>query len=165
MTNLTDESHEQIEKLLSWKRHEKPPPGYFNRLSAQIMARVEAEELAAQENWWQWLASTFAKPAVACAYGMGLGAMLVFGLNSTQAAKNQRPVEPGEAPPSPAPSPWQTAESMQEGNFVPTRLAKSKLGVPKMPESSLIPVIDSGPPSFLMGGGGLQVEMANFTFR
>lgn len=154
-----DENQEKIEKLLSWKRHEQPPPGYFNTFSARVVARIESEELAATKSWWHWLAGTFAKPAMACAYGMALGAVLVAGVSLTQDMQVQGTDKTKAVA---GQYQWHTEEvaPMQAASPVTghTGLAKSLV-------SSVDPAIDSGPPSFLFNGSGVKAQFANFTLR
>jgi hypothetical protein len=46
----------KIQQLLALKRHEQPPPGYYNTFSAKVIARIESQQLAAAVPWWQrWL--------------------------------------------------------------------------------------------------------------
>lgn len=46
------EDFSDLERVLAWKRHETPPPGYFINFSAKIIARIEAGELAGAPPWW-----------------------------------------------------------------------------------------------------------------
>ena len=60
---------ETLRKALALKRYEQPPPGYFNRLPNQIMARIEAGE--GETKFWQRFIPSFTlRPAMA--YGLGL---------------------------------------------------------------------------------------------
>lgn len=74
-----DQEFEKLRKLLALKRHEQPPPGYFDRLPGKIMARIEATEVKRQRPWWErWFSAPLSQPAVGFAYA-SLGALLVVG--------------------------------------------------------------------------------------
>ena len=69
--NPAPEQFDRLRKLPTLKRHESPPPGYFNHFSDKIIARIEAEGLCARNLWWQRLFKEWdAKPVLACAYGL-----------------------------------------------------------------------------------------------
>jgi hypothetical protein len=80
-----DEDFSDLRKLLALKRHEQPPPGYFNRLSGRILARIEESETASQSTWWDWLVARFdARPILACAYGFTISGLLLMGFRLSQ---------------------------------------------------------------------------------
>src|SRR3954470_17061412 len=71
MNSSDQQDFERLQKLLALKRYEQPPPGYFNRLPNQIMARIEAGE--GQSRFWERFIPSFTfRPAMA--YGVGLAA-------------------------------------------------------------------------------------------
>lgn len=47
------EDYAAVVKLLALKRHEVPPPGYFEHFSGRVMSRIEALEAAKSEPWWR----------------------------------------------------------------------------------------------------------------
>ncbi len=47
------EDFTDLRRMLALKRHEIPPPGYFNGFSAKVIARIEAAELVAPLPWWR----------------------------------------------------------------------------------------------------------------
>jgi hypothetical protein len=74
------DNFEQVRKLLACKRHEQPPPGYFNHFSDRVIARIEVEESSGCSNWWDWLVEKFeAKPILACAYSLAVSSLLLVG--------------------------------------------------------------------------------------
>lgn len=84
---MTDngEDFEKLRRLLALKRHEQPPPGYFNRLPDRITARIEIEEAAPSSSWWGWLAAHFdARPLLACTCGVAIGGLMLTGFQISQ---------------------------------------------------------------------------------
>ena len=62
------EEFAELRRLLAAKRAEQPPPGYFNTFAGKIVARIEAEELAAPKPWWaRWFASASWTPGLVTA--------------------------------------------------------------------------------------------------
>jgi hypothetical protein len=89
--NPDSKNFDALRRLLALKRHEQPPPGYFNNFSSQVIARIKAGEhgepaslirrLFGEAAWWQRLsAAVEAKPAFAGAFGAAVCALLISGL-------------------------------------------------------------------------------------
>ncbi|MBI4657473.1 MAG: hypothetical protein HY735_01280 [Verrucomicrobia bacterium] len=80
-----EEEFPKLTKLLAWKRHEKPPPAYFDRFREKLIDRIEAEELVEYSSWWRWLVEKFdAKPLLVCAYGLVISGLLLAGFRVSQ---------------------------------------------------------------------------------
>jgi hypothetical protein len=83
------ETHEQIRKLLAFKRYEQPPPGYFSSFSAKVIARIEAESFARKKPWWQqWFAEMAEQPLLASTYGMLFAGLVVVAIGLAQSSEN-----------------------------------------------------------------------------
>lgn len=90
------EEFEKLRRLLALKRHESPPPGFFDRLSGDVLRRIQAEDAAPPRAWWQTLLSPREwQPAFAGAYAGGLCALLLAGVF---VARNLQPEQAGPAP-------------------------------------------------------------------
>jgi hypothetical protein len=94
---------ESLRHLLALKRHEMPPPGYFNNFSRHVMARIRAGEAEASvslaERWlgktpWlqELLQSLETKPVFAGGFATVICMLLLFG-----AMIEQRPESASQA--------------------------------------------------------------------
>lgn len=91
--NDAPENFEQLQKLLALKRHEQPPPGYFNRLPGQIIARLEAENARQPKSFLEKLfAGTFFRPAVAYGFLGVFSALAVTGVILTVTSQTETPM-------------------------------------------------------------------------
>lgn len=76
-----NDNFEELRRLLSLKQHEQPPPGYFNRFSDALLERIEDEVMFDRRSWWQRVVSDWDfKPALACAYGLTVVSLVIFGV-------------------------------------------------------------------------------------
>jgi hypothetical protein len=98
--NPDSQDFEQLRRLFAVKRHEQPPPGYFDRFSRDVIARIKAGEqgdaAVANTGWIQKLWAVLeAKPVFAGAFGAAVCAMLISAiLNSESAGTASNPMNP-----------------------------------------------------------------------
>jgi hypothetical protein len=84
--NESETNFESLRRLLALKRHEIPPPGYFNGFSDQVMSRIRAGEVdgsreAGESSWLLRFLQVFeAKPAFAGTFAFSLCMLLLFGI-------------------------------------------------------------------------------------
>jgi hypothetical protein len=89
--NQDTENFEQLRRLLALKRHEQPPPGYFDRFSSQVIARIENGERGQRDEpigrllwevpWLQRIWAAFeAKPMLAGVFGVAVCGLLITGV-------------------------------------------------------------------------------------
>jgi hypothetical protein len=74
------DNFESLEKLLRLKRHEQPPPRYFNEFSGRVMARLERGE--GRSSWWERFGFDL-RPALAAGVGMVACGLIVYGVATT----------------------------------------------------------------------------------
>jgi len=93
------ENFDSLRRLLALKRHEQPPPGYFQDFSGQVMARLRAGEQADRSSFWEnlsweapWLQRLWgafeAKPILAGALGMAVCGLLVSAIALSERVAN-----------------------------------------------------------------------------
>jgi len=87
--NPDSENFDSLRQLLSLKRHEIPPPGYFDRFSRDVIARIKAGErggeVGADYSWLRRFLGMFdVKPVFAGAFGTAVCAFIVSGIISSE---------------------------------------------------------------------------------
>ena len=92
------QEHERLLRLLALKRHEAPPPGYFDRFADRVVLQIKAGQAPATEAWWgrlrEWLT---AEPALAGAYAMLLTGGMFFLLSLYHLSDHGSPMPLGAA--------------------------------------------------------------------
>ncbi len=80
--NPDSEQFDQLRKLLTLKRHEQPPPGYFHAFSGQVVARIKAGDPGESGPVWvRKLWSLFeTKPMLTGAFGAAVCALAISGI-------------------------------------------------------------------------------------
>ena len=73
--------HDSLEKLLRLKRHEQPPPRYFNEFSGRVLSRIERGE--ARLSWWERFGFDL-RPALAAGAGLVACGLIVYGVATTE---------------------------------------------------------------------------------
>jgi len=160
-----EQDFEKLQRLLKLKRHELPPPRFFNDFSGQVTARIRAgdvgkleslTDVVAQAPWLQrfWRAIE-GKPAVSGAFALGACGLLVAGIYFADQAPTSLPNFAGnENPPTEAVSPtlFATAPGMATlpGSTTPTSVLSNSLfsGMPVvngMPVPQAVPVSAPSP--------------------
>ncbi len=83
------ENFESLRRLMALKRHEVPPPGYFDKFSGQVASRLIAgdrgevesfaDRLFGEAPWLRRILQVLdARPLVAAGFGAGVCALLIF---------------------------------------------------------------------------------------
>ena len=93
--NETEQDFEALRRLLALKRHEVPPPGYFNNFSQQVVSRIRTEtsakpqtvmdRLFAEAPWLLSILGVFkAKPAFTGVFASAACLLIVSGIVYTE---------------------------------------------------------------------------------
>jgi hypothetical protein len=70
---------EAVKKLLALKRHEEPPPGYFDRLPDEIRARIAHTQTHPEPFRRRWLEAWDLSPALATSYAAIASVLVLCG--------------------------------------------------------------------------------------
>ncbi|MCL5096331.1 MAG: hypothetical protein M1608_02100 [Candidatus Omnitrophica bacterium] len=133
------------------KRHEQPPPGYFDDFSSQVIAGIRAGAAEPITGWQRLVEVLKCRPVLAGAYGVAVCGLLLLGLNLSRMM--------GDRPES-VPKDWVS--------FAPMMLNVtsdwSSQGFSQPWSSSVAPVLSVEPPPGLFAGPRLNVQRAAFEF-
>lgn len=154
---------DQLQRLLSLKRHEQPPPGYFLHFSDKVIARIEAEGLGRRGSgsWWQRLWNGLdASPLLAFGYGGTVVGLLLVGVGVLDSVEPDNTVTA-----SVVANPWfQPAAGAGQSMFI-DNVATHPAIVRADSASSVTPVISRTVPDSLFDVNRLRAQPASYTFR
>lgn len=87
-----DTPEQRLLRLLALKRHEVPPPGFFDRLPHRVLVSIRAGSDVPDLPWWsRWWQAVAAEPMVFASYSaLGVG-VLLFGFSVFETARESTP--------------------------------------------------------------------------
>lgn len=139
---------DMLQRLLALKRHEVPPPGFFEAFPDRVRARILAEAKAPSPGWWERLdVGRWWRPALA-----GACAALAAGLWIWQAGQRSHPTTGQPLAGEPA-----TAPRWVESSLTPATASGPFPGMPTgLDLNSGRVSLDSVPPGLFAPGAGLR---------
>jgi hypothetical protein len=153
--NENENNFESLRRLLTLKRYEIPPPGYFNNFSGTVISRIRAGETSESVgDWFSKLLQVFEfKPAFAGAFASGLVVLLVFGIVFAER-------------PDSAPQPLLEAMTQNSGS-APQLATVSSVALPQTDQTGIIastnPVLNLQPIASLFGQQNPFAQQVSFT--
>ncbi len=146
------EQGEKLRRLLALKRHEVPPPGFFEAFPERVRARLLAEAGQPTPAWWERLGggilNRFWRPVLA-----GACVVLAAGIWVWQSGRRPHPT-PGLAHPlagEPAVRPW------MESSLTPATASGPFPGTPEAHVGGPVPArLGQAPPGLFAPGAGLR---------
>jgi len=153
--NENENNFESLRRLLALKRHEIPPPGYFNNFSGAVISRIRAGETSESVgDWFSKLLHVFEfKPAFAGAFASALFLLLVFGIIFAEQ-------------PDSAPQPLLQAMTQNNGS-VPQLASVSSIDLPQTDQTGIIastnPVLNLQPIASLFGQQNPFAQQVSFS--
>lgn len=90
--DLPPQETQNLLRLLALKRHESPPPGFFDRLPNRILVNIRAGSEITEAPWWNRLWDSLVRePMVASSYAALAMGGLLFGVSVYQTAVESDP--------------------------------------------------------------------------
>jgi len=117
---------EKLRRLLALKRHEIPPPGYFDSFSGIVVDRIHTEQETKAGMWQQVLTLFRERPAISWSFSMA-SVLVLFA--ATNAFDGPPASQPGPLPgladtgASPAAASMMFSTNFSPPTFTPARLA------------------------------------------
>jgi len=153
MTNDLD----PVQQLLRCKRYEQPPPGYFDRFSDRVLARIEADQ-SAQASLWSWIMEKLeAKPILASAGTMFVASLLLVGMKISQVVETELASYPASE------QTWASEKASSDARFqlLPIESAVA-ISQPTAGHSSLRPVVQAGPANSLFRNSNYRFQAIGY---
>jgi hypothetical protein len=88
--NANHDKPDELQRMLALKRHETPPPRFFNGFSDKVIDRLDAPEPIGDQAWWQRLGLD-SKPVLVCASALVVCGLLVVGIIASLRVERPKP--------------------------------------------------------------------------
>ncbi len=153
--NAEPQDTSRLQKLLALKRHERPPPRFFNDFSDRVISRLHSPGAIEPAYWWQRLGLELdVKLAAIFAFGLVVCGLFLFGVTSAMQGEETGPV--AHATPGNAPGPAATSPRVA--------LLAGGVGVPRGIAGSTDPVISTPSASSPFNQFSLHAQRVNVSF-
>jgi hypothetical protein len=152
MASPDQENFEALRRLLTLKRYEQPPPGFYAQFADRVRARIEAAEEPhpATTLWARLFGGLQLRPVLAGACAVAAGAIVVWKLGiEAQGTPAMPPALAGAPAAAPSPKRPEPMSVPAPNAVLAANTDASSAGAP----SSFSPVLSSRPPSFLFRTG------------
>ena len=162
-------NEEQLQALLRLKRHEQPPPGYYDDLLAKVQRR-QREEMLRRPAWRlmaERVGAFFASLRKDWAYAGSMAAVLVAGIVAIRVAlpvkspANANQVAQTTMAPEAVIQPDDGIAKVPDLDSVPFELAPGKPGNPNRRE---VKALRAGPPRFIIDTQPASYEQTQIKF-
>jgi hypothetical protein len=158
-------NEQQLQALLRLKRHEQPPPGYFDDLLQSVQRRQREEML--RRPAWKLMAERvnafFSSLRQDWAYVGSMAAILMIGVGAIQLAMPRKvQVVSGERSAAPAPL-VANADTPNDGSAVALEIAPDTTKRPN-PNLREVKTLRSGPPRFIIDTMPASYEQTQIRF-
>jgi hypothetical protein len=152
MASPDQENFEALQRLLTLKRYEQPPPGFYAQFADRVRARIEAveEPRPAPTLWSRLFGGLQLRPVLAGACAVAAGAIVVWKLGiEAQSTPAMPPALAGTPAVAPGPKRLEPMPVLAPDAALTAGTDASFTGTP----SSFRPMLSSRPPSFLFRPG------------
>ncbi len=153
----SDQDHyEDLRRILVWKRHEQPPPGFFEDLPTQVRWQIHLLQVQEQSPWWQRLADLVdPRPVLLGTIGTAVCGLFLFnlGLGSWEPDQAETLV-------------WETIDCQIPIDNPPKEFPRSGYSPSHrslvIANSSVTPVVSELPGDLWFTGQGLKAQTVSF---
>jgi hypothetical protein len=143
-------------KLVGWKRHEQPPPGFFEFLPPRILRRIEALKSCQQQTGWaKWLSIFESQPVLLGALSTSICGLFLVGITLSQWVVKQ---------PTPSVTAYRWIEPSCENLAVLEPHGRSHTSIAVI-SSSFVPGVSAASPAVYTSSDSFSVPPGVYTIR
>lgn len=138
---MQDQSQEfeQLRRLLALKRHEAPPPRYFEDFSSRVIDRIEVENTRAGAGWFSNLMELLrVRPAMSASFCLATALVLLAATTLFESAPSSSTAKMPTVEPSFAAASEPVAPASASGMVFVTNLEPRSFGLDLAPKAAVL---------------------------